>query len=714
MTYGNGTDLGQPFTMSGTTIGRVAIPVLPAGAGADMLVSLWPDNGSGNPNTSGNPLASVSLPAAVLGQLAAPQGLTAAGRLASANYNSGYLSGGVTTSPYPVPAAGASGVSVTSSFACSGNFAVSVGGQDPSTSAATAGVNTFEYVGGGALAPPTPQQSLPVGTNGAAVAIANGFLVVIGGGTGVASATVVSSVWAASWDGNTGSIGSWSAQAALPAVSQLGSMVGYGEYVYYIGGNTGFAFQAATYYAQVNNGQISSWLTGPPLPVTLMSPMTAAVNGWLFVIGGVISSLAVVSTVYYAAINADGSLGPWQTGPALPAANQAFGPGFDLAVADDLIVIIGGAGTGGLSLSTVTVLAVTAAGPGDNWVSSNWGGTRFFPVFAFGTGGGSYDIVAVNLNAVPTQTESSTLVSVPVVSVPVNATGLTNGSVYHIVLQQHQTGTASDYLSWPVLPGALPISGEWSQRHSGTWTNLVGYSMPIAVYSASATGDLYHLAAEPNGQNVTSAWTTLLFNNMNLLVGEVDTTLLPNNPLDSNPTFTSGVGPWTATGGTITQSAAQTQGGFPFSGLLTPNGVAVQAFAQSELLPVVAGTNEFYGNVQWYLADGWFYSPPGTTNFSSRVNWYDRLGNYLSTSSSTMTLVAATWTHVQNYVEAPAGAAFASLVPTEGGTPASSKLLYISNLVLVQAPECVGSFSSAATVNYGTPPWPPTGVTQLI
>ena len=43
-------DADQPFTMSGTSIGRVVIPLLPVGNGADPLVSLCSDN-AGVPGT---------------------------------------------------------------------------------------------------------------------------------------------------------------------------------------------------------------------------------------------------------------------------------------------------------------------------------------------------------------------------------------------------------------------------------------------------------------------------------------------------------------------------------------------------------------------------------------------------------------------------------------------------------------------------------------
>lgn len=714
VTYGDATDLAQPFTLSGTAVGRVTIPVAPVGSGTDMLVSLYSDSG-GSPNIAAGALAATMVPAALIGQVAAPDGLTSGGPLAVAKYNSAYLTGGVAIAKYPVPASSAGGASILSSFTVSGNFIIAVGGQQTPSAAASPFVNTFQYIGDGTLASAIPQPSLPVGTNVPAVTVSDSTLVVMGGAIDPVGGTPVASVWTAGWDANTGIVGSWSAQTPLPGTSQFGGAASSNGFVYYVGGNNGSGSLATVYYSSAVNGQISTWLNGPPLPVALSSVIVEAVGNWLFVIGGLNSGGAVVNTTYYAAISPDGSLGPWQTGPVLPAAVQAFSPGFDSAVAGDLIVIVGGASTGGATLSNVMALSVTASGPSDNWVTSNWSGPRYFPVFAFDVGGGSYDVVAMSLNANPSQTESSTLLSVPLLSVPLNATGLTNGSTYHVVLQQNQQASAADCLAWGLLDGpALPNQAKASLRHSGIWSTVTGFSVPMAVYNNTAGGNVRHAVEDPNSYNVNQRWTTLLYDNIGLLTGVLEATLNPNNPLNSNPTFTSGVGPWTVTGGTFVQSSAQTHGGFAFSGLLTPNGVASSAFASSELFPVQQGGGPFYGTSSWYLADGWFYSTPGTSNFSLSVAWYDRLGTLLSTTANTITLAAATWTHVQNYVEAPAGAAQARLVPTEGGTPANTKLLYVSNAFLIQSWEDVGSFCSAATVNYGTSPWPPTGVTQLL
>lgn len=718
VTYGNTLDLDQSFVLSGTAVSRVTIPVKPTGLGADMLVSLYSDS-AGVPNVAAGALAATLVPAQISTQLAAPLGLVNRGPLATAKYNSSYLTGGINTQAYPVPTAGPGGISILSSFVTDGDFIISVGGGQPPSDTASPSVNTFQYIGSGTLAAPIPQPVLPQGTNGPAIAVANGTLIVMGGAIGPTSVTVVSNVWSAAWDANTGIVGSWSAQASLPVISELAGAASYNGFVYFIGGSNGSVSLATVYYSAVTNGQINTWSNGPSLPVALSNTMVTAINGWLFVMGGLTTALAVVSTVYYSKINSDGSLGPWQTGPALPATNQAFGPGFNLAVAGDLLVIVGGLTTGGSSLSTVTSLGVTSDGPGDSWTVSNWNGPRSFPVSAFDTGAGNFDIVAIDLVALPPQTESSSLLSVPLLSVPLAATGLTNGNTYHVVLQQNQQGTNVDYLAWGLLDGpALPNAVKSSPRHSGTWTTIPGYSIPMTVYNNVSTNpNTRHTVDDVNQYNVNQRWSTMEYDTITgRLIGHLDTTTEPNNALNSNPTFTTGVSPWTATNGTITQSNAQTHGGFPFSGLLTPTGGFAQAVAMSEQVPTSQGGGPFYGHSQWYLADGWFYSPTGWATFDLAVNWFTENGTYLSTTGTTsVSLAANTWTHVQSYNLAPATSAFGQLAPTETGSPGATNLLYISNCFLVLSPECVGSFTSAATVNYPTSgtPWPPVGVTQL-
>jgi hypothetical protein len=174
--------------------------------------------------------------------------------------------------------------------------------------------------------------------------------------------------------------------------------------------------------------------------------------------------------------------------------------------------------------------------------------------------------------------------------------------------------------------------------------------------------------------------------------------------MNSNPTFTSSISPWTASGGTFTQSSAQTHGGFPFSGLLTPDGVSSQSAAFSELVPATGG--------QWYTANAWYYSPVGYSPAWLAINCFDSQHNQITFTYWQPALPANTWTDVTRVAQAPAGTAYANVSVAQQGTPPSSALLYVSNCVL--APTDPTTLASVAEVNYtaGTV-WPPTGVTQL-
>lgn len=714
---GNSTDLSQPFVMPGgqTAVGRVNVAVQPTGAGADLLVSLCPDNGSGAPNTSA-PIVSTMVPAQVIDQLASPTGLPAGGPLAAPWSDALYLTGSITDTVLPGPAGSAGGAVDFLAPVTAGNYLVIAGGYV--SGAAIASVFAAPYLGAGQLGPFVPQPPLPQATTGGMLAATPSALVYVGGGSAPSPPSYFTNVWAANWDPATGTVGSWSAQAAYPLGIIDAASATYNNTVYVIGGvTTGAVLTNSVYYATVTNGQLSAWTAAPSLPVPTDLMCVAVIGNWLIATGGALNfaNTSVSSTTYYAAINpADGSLGPWQTGPPLPTAVSAGDAGWNVGVTDSAIVVMQGyTGSGTFTFATQS-LTVGAEGLSDQWRTNSWnissGGVYFgfFPV-----GDGSWDVI--NPLTGSSLIQSSNLINVPQISVPLPATGLTPGSTYHVVMQPHQTSSASDYLSFGTTTSTGLPSQLQSARHANSWSATAsGFAMPISVLDLTATGPLRHLAEDPNASGVNQKWSTFEFNNQGLLTGHLESTLSPNVPLNSNPTFASGVSPWTPTGGTFVQSAAQTHGGFAFSGLLTPNGIAAQAFAASELLPVQQGGGPFYGASSWYLADGWFYSTPGTTAFSFSVAWYDRLGTLLSTSASTITLTAATWTHVQNWFEAPAGAAQARLMPTESGTPAASKLLYVSNAFLIQSWECVSSFSSAATVNYGASPWPPTGVTQLL
>lgn len=711
---GNALDFSQPITMPGgqTTIGRISLPVQPHGSGADLLVSLWPDN-SGVPDmSSGTPLTSTYVPAAWFTNLAAVNGISAGGPLATAASNTMMFPSGYSTLPWGAPAGGAGGVTINASITTSGNYTIFLGG---TTGTLVGSVVTAQFLGGTSYTPPTPQSALPKPTIFGMATTTSNAIVYAGGYDNSVNLT---NVWVASWNPNTGTIGTWSAQAALPSVVSGGTASAYTPTgtVYIIGGTDGTNSLSSVYLANINNGQISTWTTSGSLPTPLHSAVSAVVGNWLIVTGGYAASTASVSSATYCApINSDGSLGAWLTGPALPTPAYAFAPGWDVIWTDSSISVMAGLTNGASNTNAIQTLTVSADGPAPAWQLSGWpsAGTQVFS--AFPTGNGQWTVIVPSTTAVPSNYGAAVITPVPYVSVPLYATGLTPGSKYHIVLQQTVPQNASDYLLYAISDNqALPLDELVSNRHSGSWSvNAATWTFPVTVYNADATGPLLHTLEDTVAGLASRVASIVTASASKLLLGLCESTIRPSKPLNSNPTFTGGVTGWTTTNCTIAQSNAQVHGGFAFSGLMTPNGTSATVLIESNKGPVspnLSSTNAEF----WYQASGWVYSPTGYSNVSLSVKWYDSASTLLSTSSNVVTVPAATWTFLDNFFVVPVGAVQATLVPTESGTPAAGNTLYLSNITLTAAPENTGALASVAAVDYPSgATWPPIGVTQL-
>lgn len=705
-------DFDQPFTLSGTKVGRVVVPVLANGDGADLTVTLYPDS-SGSPDTS-NPLAQTVISAAWLSNLTSLNGLSAAGQLVRVS-NGTLLYDDNGTGTWSGPAGSANGAPNSSGIVTSDDYFVLLGGYDPVSNDAVSSVSSTQFLGGAALAAPVPQPPLPLGVFRSACAVTSSSIVVAGGQTSTISG-LVSNAWVASWDANTGTVGSWTAQTALPvALSHAGAATwpinDSTDVVYVIGGSTdGLATGAVStvYYNTVTNGQLgSAWIKGPSLPQPEHFVISTVINGWLIVTGGALSDTSITGNTYYGKINADGSIGAWYIGPSMPTPVwTGVGSGWLFSTTADALVVYGGptdpAGT--VFTSEIQVLPVTAGdGPGQWFVSHVAPLTSAFRVSMFATDLGTYTLVALKVDGTYSWYD---FVPVPLLSVPLPASGLTNGATYHVALHQRPSPSAGgiNYLQFGTGIGALPSTFSTRAVNSaGAWTPDSSRSILIQVYDQTVSGQMLHAWEDPNAGNQAMTASTFVRDWYGRLLGYAEAIGFSNDALNSNPTFTSGTSPWSATGGTITQSNAQTHGSYPFSGLLTPDGVTAIVFASSEKVPVNEGT--------WYTADAWLYSPTGYNNVSLSVNWYDSSQSYIRTSSNVIDLPTATWTHVTNRFQAPTTAAYATLVPTEINTPTTSDLLYLSNVTFSSADP--GTLASIAQVDYIDANGGPSGVTQL-
>jgi hypothetical protein len=698
-------DIAQPFTMSGTTIGRVAVPLLPVGNGADLIVSLY-TNSAGVPGTLAN---QVRIPANWISQLAAVSGITGPSStaptpqytgnpLALAQFN-GFHMGVVTTVTWTYPQVAPGFGIISGADAIYPGYAVSVGGVNGSTFYNN--IFSIAYDSAGNLAQAIPQPGLPTNNNGGCgttfVTDSSGNVSLIVAGGSTSPGVHVNTVYVAGFNPTTGVISAWTNQTNLPQALYNPNAAAWNGYVYIVGGvnNAGTPDLNTVYYAQIQNSQITSWSTATPLPIPLDSMWTAAINGFLFIFGGATTGGAIQTTCWFASIHSDGSLGAWQIGPSLPTGSvdfQATTPTFDSY------------GIIACANSQMYVLGVGPNGPSASWQVSNIANGGVILAEATVSPGSwiHYGLYNNFYTATP-------IALTPRISVPLPTSGLSNGTTYHVVLSQ-PGGDAADYLrthdDFDVFSGNPTLLTR--ARGSSSWVaGTTGHAVPIQVYDGSATGQVYHLWEDAGARISTIVNATTPDNR---LLGLLEAVAQPGPILNQWPVFTNGLGPWHATGATITQSNAFTQGELPFSMLITPSGSATLSYAESDLVPVQQGHS--------YVATTVCYSPPGYANITVSVNWFDVNKNYLSTTSGSVnTIAAGTWTQFQTTVtNNVANAVYADIVPVEGATPPNTAVFYVSTATLQ---DTLGpQLSTVTRVTYpgtwpGSGAWPPTGVVEL-
>jgi hypothetical protein len=689
-------DFDQPFTMSGTNIGRVAIPVLVVGNGADLLVSLCADDGSGHPGTM---IVQTRVPVGWLQQFAAVQGVSVPSTqsppieytgnpLAISQFNRFHM-GPFRTLNWPYPTSGAGGTSTGPCSTCFDNFFIQMGGLQGSTYFDN--VFTIEFDEAGHLNQAVPQPPLPIPTDGSATAVVatdlqgNNTIVFMGGAT--TGATITSNVFTASIN-SSGTVSAWTTQTALPAPNQFFGACAYGQYVYMIGGsNPG---TANVYYNTVSNGQLGSWVQTTSLPVAQGFTYCVAVNGFLYAFGGFIS--ASLNTSYYAQIYPNGSLGEWITGPSnIPAATALFN--------GNAVPSLGNWGVLGNGGGSLLLLAASPSGPDNQWYGTNFGsGGLYYAVNQISDGEWIYYGIYYT-----SYTYMNMYLS-PTISVPLPATGLTNGSKYHILMQQIG-GTASDYLrlnnDHSTFPGN-PL-GLVSPRSAYTWTSTGTAEVPLQIFDQAITGSIWHTWEDSGARITTLAYATTPDQRL-MGVAEATRTQLQRN---QNSGFVFGISPWVVTGGTavVSNTTYFIDGA---SCQITPDGVTANVHLESEFISCYPG--------QAITVNGWMrFTSAVTSNASMSINWYDINQSYVSTSSNGVSVSANAWTNLKNTFTVPTGCYFYTIDPTLSGTPPVSNVFYVDQVYSTD--NITPQASSVVEITYpGTYPsgtFPPIGVNEL-
>jgi len=115
-----------------------------------------------------------------------------------------------------------------------------------------------------------------------------------------------------------GSLGSWTAGTALPASLSHSSCVVVKNRVYLFGGLTADVASNVVYTTIINSdGTLGTWTSSTNLPGNLSHSRAIVTNSRIYLLGGW-NGTSVVNTVYSTTYNSDGTIGSWSTSTSLP------------------------------------------------------------------------------------------------------------------------------------------------------------------------------------------------------------------------------------------------------------------------------------------------------------------------------------------------------------------------------------------------------------
>lgn len=177
---------------------------------------------------------------------------------------------------------------------------------------------------------------------------------------------------------NSSALATWTTTTAMTIGTNTarvrGGAVAANGYLYHIGGVDGSANTLTTVqYARLNaDGTVGTWASTTALPDARKQFQPVVLNGYIYVIGGRNNSNTVQSTTYYAKLSADGTVGAWNTATALPAARFSHGT----VAYNGYIYVFGGLNSGFTSQTTVYSIK---ANP-DGTLASAWTTPTALPV----------------------------------------------------------------------------------------------------------------------------------------------------------------------------------------------------------------------------------------------------------------------------------------------------------------------------------------------
>ncbi len=236
----------------------------------------------------------------------------------------GYTNGSINTVAYaPINANGTLGSwNYTTSFTTArydhtsvayNGYMYVIGGTSDS-----AGVQYAPINANGTLGSWSYTTSLPAGRSNHSTVVYNGYIYVLGGSSS-------NTVYYAPINAN-GTIGTWQTTTTFTTARYGHASVVYNGYVYVVGGQSVSSYLNDVQYARINNGGsgvVGAWSTTSNFTTARLGHASVVYNGYIYILGGEKSSVSTAcrnsgsdylcNDVQYAPINANGTIGTWQT-----------------------------------------------------------------------------------------------------------------------------------------------------------------------------------------------------------------------------------------------------------------------------------------------------------------------------------------------------------------------------------------------------------------
>lgn len=196
----------------------------------------------------------------------------------------------------------------------------------------------------------------------------NGYIYVPGGVSGGVPVNTTSYVPINS----NGSLGTWANVANnFSNARDSSGVVAYNGYLYVLGGysGTGNTTYNDVQYAPIqSNGNLGTWQSANSFSTTRSDLRAVAYNGYMYVMGGgqTNDGTNLLNDVQYAPINTNGSLGTWQSTNSFTEARD----GHAAAVHNGVMYVVGGRNIGGTTLSSIQYAPIKSDGTVGTWTAT--------------------------------------------------------------------------------------------------------------------------------------------------------------------------------------------------------------------------------------------------------------------------------------------------------------------------------------------------------